>query len=57
MTGSRRRTPVAKGTKCKHCKDGVSRLPGGRDWLHTATSSVWCADNLPGLTARFAEPG
>jgi hypothetical protein len=48
------------GPVCKHCRQPILRqivLVGLSAWQHVATGNVYCANNLPGLTSRFAEPG
>jgi hypothetical protein len=42
---------------CKYCHEPIRKSTGVfRDWVHVATDNVFCANNLPGLTARFAVP-
>lgn len=46
---------------CRHkgCRQPIRKETiGGKypTWLHTATNNIYCLDNIPGMTARFAEP-
>lgn len=54
-----RARPVGAGTRCRHCGELIRRTRIGdldAQWLHEATTNIYCATNLPGLTAHFAEP-
>lgn len=54
-----RRAAAPAGPKCRHrnCGEPI-RKTGDKlaPWVHVANGNVFCADNLDGHTARFAEP-